>query len=303
MYMSKHGDRSATSFAAGSAPNIADRPPARLLLLAPPHARLPAGFQNVRCDDAGRDLFLAAMQRLRGRVYLEDGAIEPRHLSSGGRHCLPIDGESWHLLALDSSETVRGCVRYRAHDSQARFTELSVRHSAIANCATWGGRFRAAVEAELQRARSGNLSYVEVGGWAIAPERRCTAEALRTALATYSLARILGGCVGITTATARHHSSSILRRIGGSSLQLAGTAIPPYYDPQYRCDMEVLRFDSASPAPRYSRLVDELVAEVFDVPVICTRLPRTLWPGALLQQLSPAVPPISAGSLSPVFAV
>jgi hypothetical protein len=215
---------------------------------------------------------------------------------------LPIDGESWHLLALDSSETVHGCVRYRAHHSQARFTELSVQHSAIANCATWGGKFRAAVEAELQRARSGNLSYVEVGGWALAPERRCTAEALRTALATYSLARILGGCIGITTATVRHHSSSILRRIGGSSLQLAGTAIPPYYDPQYGCDMEVLRFDSAFPAPQYSRLVDELVGEVFDVPVMCARLPRTLWPGAVLPELSAMRPPISLGTLSPVFA-
>ena len=300
--MRNYCDHSATSFAEGSAPGIAKASPARLLLVAPPHACLPDGFHNIRSDTAGRDLYLAAMQRLRGRAYLEDGAIEPRQISSGGRHCMAIDDESWHLLGLDSSGAVCGCVRYYAHDSQARFTDLSVRRSAIAACESWGGKFRSAVEAELQRARSGNLSYVEVGGWAIAPERRCTAEALRTALATYSLARILGGCIGITTATVRHHSSSILRRIGGSSLQLAGTAIPPYYDPQYGCDMEVLRFDSAFPAPQYSRQVDELVGEVFDVPVMCARLPRTLWPGAMLPELSAMRPPTSLGSLSPAFA-
>lgn len=281
-------ERSAARFAAGRTPSIADRAPTRLLLVAPPRARIPPGFHNVRCDDDARDLFLAAMQRLRGRVYLEDGAIEPRQLSSGGRHCLAIDGESWHLLALDGSGAVCGCVRYYAHNDQACFEELAVWRSAIATCAAWGGRFRAAVEAELRRARSQGLSYVEVGGWAIAPERRCTVEALRTALATYSLARILGGCIGITTATTRHGSSSILRRIGGSSLQLAGTTIPPYYDPQYKCDMEVLRFDSACPAPQYSRLVDALSASLSGVPVICPCLSRTQRPGAFLRELNPA---------------
>jgi hypothetical protein len=254
-------------------------------LVAPPNARLPGVFHNVWRDTTGRDLFLAAMQRLRGRLYLDDGAIEPWQLSSDGRHSMAIDGDSWHLLVQNSAGAVCGCVRYYAHDSQAHFTELAVRQSAIATCPVWGREFRAAVETDLQRARNGNLSYVEVGGWAIAPERRCTAEALRTALATYSLARILGGCIGITTASVRHHSSSILRRMGGGSLGLEGAAIPPYYDPQYGCDMEVLRFDSACPAPRYSGLVDKLSAEMSDVPVICQSLPCARPAGALPNEL------------------
>src|SRR5262249_46160257 len=153
------------------------------------------------------------------------------------RHHLSIDRDSWHLLAMDNAGAVCGCVRYRAHESTTCFQELGVRHSALAHNPTLGVRLRDAVEAELREARRREVSYVEVGGWAIAPEFRCTSESVRTALATYSLAQVLGGSIGITTATVRHCSSSILRRIGGRPLEDASGEIPPYYDPQYGCEM------------------------------------------------------------------
>jgi len=177
---------------------------------------------------------------------------------------LAIDGESWHLLALDSSEDGTRSVRYRAHDSQARFTELSVRHSAIANCATGAASSGLRWEAELQRARSGNLSYVEVGGWAIAPERRLHRRGLgpppwpRTALA-----RILGPAVWGLRRPRADHSSSILRRLAAAPYRLAGDRDPAYYDPQYRCDMEVLRFDSAIPRSTILRAGGRTGTEVF----------------------------------------
>lgn len=230
---------------------------------------------------------MGRMQRFRGSVYLQDGAIGPRQLSRDGHHRVGIDANSWHLLALDGSGSICGCVRYYSHESDACFQELWVRHAALANSEVWGGPFRKAVEAELQRARRRNVSYVEVGGWAISSERRCTIEAARTALATYSLARVLGGCIGITTATVRHSSSSLLRRIGGSSLRTEAGELPPYYDPQYACDMEVLRFDSESPAPKYFTLVDRLRADILDVPVICRTRPP--WFYAPYQNLRPAV--------------
>jgi hypothetical protein len=113
------------------------------------------------------------------------------------------------------------------------------------------------------------LAYAEVGGWAIAPERRCTPEALRLALSTYAIAQLLGGSRGITTATMRHHSSSILRRIGGRPLIFDGIELPPYYDPRYGCEMEILGFDSREPGRTYRPWVDQLRQRLPHVRVLC----------------------------------
>ena len=92
------------------------------------------------------------------------------------------------------------------------------------------------------RARRAGLYYAELGGWAVSPERRCTSEGLILALAGYGLSRLLGGAIGITAANVTHASSSILRRLGGSYLEVDGTTIPAYYDPSYNTMIELLRF-------------------------------------------------------------
>jgi hypothetical protein len=260
----------------------------RLMLLAPYDAEIPSDFETVDSNARRHEELIAEMQQLRGSVYLEDGAIESWQLSRDGRHQLAIDKHSWHLLSIDPSGNVCGCVRYFSHRNSVNFRDLWVKNSALANSPVWGPAFRSSVEAELRQARKRNVSYVEVGGWAISSDRRHSIEALRTALATYSLAQVLGGCLGIATATVRHHSSSILRRIGGAALGTAGAELPPHFDPQYGCEMEVLRFDSSSPAPRYSSMVSELCSEVLNVPVICKKRPRTVLSGFTVIETAPA---------------
>jgi hypothetical protein len=61
----------------------------------------------------------------------------------------------------------------------------------------------------------------------------------------------------------------MLRRIGLESLCADGAELPPYYDEQYGCQMEVLRFDSRSPSPKYRDWVDYFTASLADAPVIC----------------------------------
>jgi hypothetical protein len=246
----------------------------RLMLLAPPHASVAPVFQKFRPDAEWHEHLLAGMQRLRGDVYVQDGAIGPHELSADGRHRLGIDRDSWHLLLIDPYGAICGCVRYCAHAGTAGFDQLWVGRSALASSPIWGGRFRSAVESGLWQARTRNIAFVEVGGWALDLERRGTTAALHIALATYSLARILGGCIGITTATARHCSSSILRRLGGNSLESMGEPLPPYYDPQFQCEMEILGFDSESPAPKFFGLVDRLRSEILAAPVIWAGVPR-----------------------------
>ncbi len=249
----------------------------RLLILAPPQADIPADFQTVKCNAQQHSTLLAQMQRLRGKVYLEDGAIQSRQLSGDGRHCQPIDLASWHLLSLDRAGEICGCVRYFSHRNTAAFQDLWVRNSAIAMSSEWGPSFRAAVENDLRQAHRRGVSFVEVGGWAISPERRCSPDALRTALATYSFARVLGGCIGITTATVRHCSSSILRRLGGGSLEGPRGKLPPYYDPQYECEMEVLRFDSERPASRFLAMIERLCSDITNIPVIGESVRHRIW--------------------------
>ena len=259
----------------------------RLVVLPPSEEAVPASFRNLCADDGQYDKLLAEMQRFRGGVYLRDKAIDPSALTADGRHRLHIDERSWHLLAVDSWGQVCGCTRYLPHRNNITFQQLWVRNCALAASPVWGSRLSAALTIELQRARESRISYVEVGGWAISEARRWTCDALRLALSTFSLARCLGGCLGITTATAKHSSSSILRRIGGRPLAFDGEELPPYYDPRYRCDMEMLRFDSRYPDLKYRKWIEDICARMAEVPMFCRRTHSAVFPVMALGQAEP----------------
>jgi len=241
----------------------------RLVLLAPDPGGIPPGFAKLRSDAGRHEGLLAKAQRLRGEIYLEDGAIQPSQLTSDGRFCAANDEESWHLLSLNDAGDVCGCARYLAHDNVVHFAKLGVSKAASAQDELWERKLRWAVEADLLLARKRSYAYVELGGWALRQELRGSSEAIRIALGAYALARNLGGCIGVTTATTRHCSSSILRRIGGQSLTAGGSELPAYHDPNYRCEMNVLRFDSNLPNPRYEAWIEQIRDQIWDAPLFC----------------------------------
>ncbi len=240
----------------------------RLVLLAPPGAEIPSTFYGRQQNAALYSHLLTDMQRLRGEVYLRDGAIEPWQLTRDGRHDVASDSIGWHVLTVDSNQRVLGGARYLPYPNTVGFVDLGIRSCPLAQNNSWRGKFRNAVEAQLSIARRDNLACVEVGGWALAEEIRASMEALRIALSSYALAGLLGGCIGFTTATMRHCSSSILRRLGGKPLDTNGSEIPGYYDPQYKCEMEMLCFDSRRPNPRYKAWTEELRFELMSTQVI-----------------------------------
>ena len=244
--------------------NTLDR---RLILLAPP-GNVPSFFRSVDINKERHQQFVTEMQRLRGQIYLTDGAIRPDQLSADRRHVTPEDNNSWHLLTVDSRQRVTGCAWYLQHDETVEPAELRVRHCPLAKMKEWSDLLWKSVEAEITRARREFLRYAEVGGWAVSKDAGCTSEGLVIALAGYSLGQICGGCIGITTATVRHCSSSILRRLGGSPLEASGVQVPSYYDPKYDCEMELLRFDSRCPHPKYAGLVERLRETMAHVQVI-----------------------------------
>jgi hypothetical protein len=238
------------------------------VVLAPAEAYLPKSFTRIVRNPVRHATLLSGIQRLRGRVYAEDGAIDASELSPDGRFVQPIDNHAWHLVRLNARGEVCGCARYVTYPGDLRFADTGVSRTPLSRSREWSASFKAAIESEIALANKMRVDYVEVGGWALAPELRCTTEALRIALGTFSMARLLGGCIGVTTATKRHCSASILRRIGGQSLMTQGVEIPRYFDPRFDCEMEVLRFDSARPNPRFERWIEELKDYLSGVPVI-----------------------------------
>ena len=245
----------------------------RLLLLAPATASVPDTFREVEWNPQYHTEVLTGIQRLRGQAYVEDGAIDTSELEPDGRYAQEVDDQAWHLVSLNGKGDVCGCARYVAHSRRLRFSKVGVSQSPLARSLEWAPYFRSAVESEIDLAGRRGVDYVEVGGWALTTELRCTSEALRIALGMFSVARLLGGCIGITTATRRHCSSSILRRIGGTSLMTNGVEIPRYFDPRYDCQMEILRFDSARPNPRFERWIEELRRYLSVVPVLLGNVP------------------------------
>jgi hypothetical protein len=227
----------------------------RLLLLTPGHWPLPNAFRKGIVDKRKHSEFLRQMQRMRGEVYVRDGAIKPTELSRGGLHRTAQDDKAWHLLMLDEDQKVTGCIWYLEHDTPVAMDDLRVRTCPLAGDGEWGHRVRRAVDAEIDRADRKRLAYGEVGGWAVSQHHR-PADGLLLVVACYSLIRVLGNALGVTMATTRHSSATILRRIGLARFEVDGQILPLYHDPKYDCEMELLRFDTEHPSPQYEHVVE-----------------------------------------------
>lgn len=258
----------------------------RLVLLAATTDIVPAGFGEAGVDPAEHRRLLQSAQRLRGSVYLADGAIKQSDLTPDGRYASRLDRDCWHFLVVNEIGEVRGCLRYRPQMPSLRFEDLGISRSAMAHSPEWGGKLRLAVEAEIERANERGIQYVEVGGWAMAEELRCSTESLRLALTSYALALHGGGALGIVNATRRHSSAQILRKVGGAPLVWKGAALPHYHDPRYQCDMEILRFDSDLLSPTLSGLVDAMARKLPEVSVVIERPPLVHSLGRMWQALA-----------------
>jgi hypothetical protein len=209
---------------------------------------------------------------MRGAIYLREGAIERHQLSADGRHVHELDTSSWHVVSLKNDGSIAGCARFRTHDPGVHPEDLNVWKSIRALGSATQGKLRKVLTCEIESAARRNLGFAELGGWAVAEDLRCTSEALRIALSMYALSWTLGCYIGVTTATVRNHSAGILRRLGGTPLEIDGHPMPRYYDPQYECEMELLRFDSRVVQAKYSDSLDGVLGEFGNIPVIHPRV-------------------------------
>jgi hypothetical protein len=137
-----------------------------------------------------------------------------------------------------------------------------VSRAAIAGDSAWKHTVERSIASELALASFLNIPLLEVGGLALDESVRGTPAVLNLVLAIYGLARNLGGAIGISTVTRRHHASAILRRLGGESLRSGDREVPAYYDPAYRCEMEILKFYSWTPVRRHQNRFAELHRQI-----------------------------------------
>lgn len=244
------------------------------------------GIERVESEDYHSHV-LAQLQRLRGRIYLQDGAIRPSDLTIDGRHVVDVDEKSWHLATVSPTGDLLGCARFHCHPGTVSYSKLGLTASPIAKSVEWGTKLRNSISSQLEQTRKAGLSYLELGGWALAEELRNTTEALTYVLASFAWSRNIGGALGVTTATVRNGSAGILRRMGGQSLTWEGEEIPPYYDRRYNCGMELLRFDSRNPNPKYLPTIEALQQEILRVPVIYPKPQRDQQPAYEAPETSP----------------
>ena len=230
-------------------------------VLAPSRREIPGTITHSTESTERHSQLMFDLQMLRGNVYREYAGIAATLLPDG-RHWHKLDAQSWHVVLQDGDTgQVVGCARYR---SITAFDQLICSKAAIAVSPITGPVFRSAFAEQLADARRRGLHYGEASAWAMSEEARCSTKAVGIALMSFALAEWLGGGVGLTTASTRHHASSILRRLGGSPL--AGFA--PYYEPMFDCSIELLQFDMATLEPRYSMKLDEMRAELRRTPVL-----------------------------------
>jgi hypothetical protein len=254
----------------------------QFILLAPSTSNV-AAFRKVSVDSRQHRLLVAEAQRLRGKTYVDLDAINPSQLSSDGRHVHTADDQSWHLMTMDEAGHVVACLRYQAHPNNIPYSKLTIARSALAKSQEWGRNLRVAVEDELRQARERGCWYVEMGGWAITQALRCTTEALRMILTAYALAELSGGALGITNANLRSCSAAILRRIGGERLTSEGVELPSYFETEYKSiEVEILRFDSSNPNPRYKTWADESQIYARDMEVICRAPKRKMFSTSMM---------------------
>lgn len=228
------------------------------IILAPEQAAVPKTFRNSWCDSEIHEQILGDMQQMRGRVALEEGAIQKSDLDQAGRHLMPGDENSWHLIRMAAKGRVRGCARILVHPETATYSNLRLSSSAAAKDPLWAKQIRWTVEKEIAIARKTKMKLVEPGGWVLEEQLRGSSEAISIALSAFAWSQLIGDCLAYVTATVKHGSSSMLRRLGGDSLYFGGQEIPKYYDPAYQCDMELLKMQTRAMNPKFESMLAPL---------------------------------------------
>lgn len=226
------------------------------LTVIPPVGAVAANSRAV--NPAARKECVSTLQKFRGAIYVADGAIPASALDEHGRHKSPADDDSWHLVVQDARSMVSGCMRVRLLLPEAHLCELQVMNAVNRLPNNARTAHLSAIASLREHALREGLLFGEVGGWAVTRALWNTSIGVTLAVAVWPLCRLLGGTVAVATATMRHQSASLLRRIGGFALTYRDRQLAPFFDADFGCEMQILAFSSRQLCSRYEALACEI---------------------------------------------
>src|SRR5262245_29480124 len=221
---------------------------------------------------------ISEIQRFRARVYVAHGALPASALDGRGRHFQWFDFENHHLCLRNGAGQIRGCLRLRLHNRGVKLHDLRIHELIRRLPMPLAETCNRAVVALLERSCSEGLRFGDVGGWAVDEELRQSRVSVLLPVACWVVYPILHHVLAVASATTRHQSSEILKRIGGFALRYGSEELPQFVDDFHGCEMELLGFDSRSPQPRYERTVADLKAYLLTQARerLATRFPMSL---------------------------
>src|SRR5262245_64682292 len=110
----------------------------RIVFVAPSTAAVSETFRHIVVDTDRHERLVRDVQRMRGSIYVKDGALQPQQLTADGRHETPEDETSWHMLLLNKHQRVTACALYLEHDhNDVTFDQLRARQCPLTNEPEW----------------------------------------------------------------------------------------------------------------------------------------------------------------------
>jgi hypothetical protein len=240
-----------------------------LTVVAPSVAHVPEWLSNALVNDAMYQNMIDEIQRFRGNVYVHDKAIPASSLDKEGRHYSDYDYQAWHIIFRDRREDLCGAIRVGLVScTDTDVEDLQVLRFLAKMPDDQRTPLEAAVRGFLGNCRLLQPSICEPGAWAVAEDVRKGRLAPVLAASIWSLLRVVGGASGVATATTRHGSADILKKMGGFDLILNGVPLVPFYDSYHACYMELVGFDSSYLNPRLEATVTEVQEYMGLLPII-----------------------------------
>ena len=239
-----------------------------LSVVAPRNAILPRQVTRGRIDPAAHRLRVSEIQAVRGQIYFEDGAIPKSALDAQGRYGAEGDFDHWHVVVSDSASNVCGCVRLRLLHPDQDLNELHTYKVLARLPEDQQGRYLRAADAHRMKALDDNVSFGEVSGLALTKKFRRSSAGITLAVACWSVFRLLGNAMPLGTSTLRHGWAERLQGLGGFALTCGNEPLPPFYDDYFRCEMQLLGFDSRRIVPSCEPLVEEIHSHVLDSTIV-----------------------------------
>lgn len=247
-----------------------------LTVVAPTAAHIPAWLKNVLADEEVYTDTIDDIQRFRGYVYVQDKAIPSSALDEQGRHNSEYDYYAWHIILRDRRQELCGAIRVGVvpyEEGGKPPDTLQILQYLARLPSERKDPMEEAVRQFLNTCHTLQPNICEPGAWAVAEDVRKGRLAPVLAASIWSLLRAVGGAAGVATATTRHQSADILRKMGGFELFRNGEALPPFYDPFHNCLIEIVGFDSGYLNPRLEATVAEVEAYINDLPIITRPAP------------------------------